>query len=238
HGLATLVDDPPYRLRSLLVFASGIGPDGVAAFASSPATSALEELRFHDDPISTRCVKSLCESPHLGALRRLQISRGRLDRDTIDALAGAPFSLDYLHLGSNPELGTDALRRLGDVANLRGLRHLVLDGCKGGDRVLAQLAASDAFPRLASLSLIHTDLTDAGIAALVRWPSFARLRHLWIGTNRLTDASIAAIAGVAQRLVFLETFQTKITAAAVAAQLPTVTHERGHTSHRPVPWPD
>jgi hypothetical protein len=57
---------------------------------------------------------------------------------------------------------------LSRLVNLPALEELNLDSCPVGDWAIAHLADNNVVPNLTSLDLADTDLTDLGMAHLVR----------------------------------------------------------------------
>ncbi len=73
------------------------------------------------------------------------------------------------------------------------LRHLDVSENSLGEFVGKQLERTVEFPKLHSLNLEHTQLSDAGISALVNWKGYQGLRKLILSRIAFNHASIRAL---------------------------------------------
>jgi uncharacterized protein (TIGR02996 family) len=136
-------------------------------------------LRFRGAPEYLRAVFA---SPHLGGLRRLDLSFNEaLDADGVAALACSPHlaSLTDLDLMGNV-LGDEGVRALADSPHLARLTSLVLSRNDIGLGVRS-LAASPQLGRLEVLDLGNNRITSEDALTLARSPYLPRL--IWLSLD-------------------------------------------------------
>jgi uncharacterized protein (TIGR02996 family) len=178
-GLAALVAGQGLPSVCCLDLGSnGIGPAGLKALAASPHLPGLRVLLLLNNPLGAGAAE-LGTSAHLGRLEVLDLSRTRVTRAALAALARGPVlgNLRRLNLASN------ALRanHLADLCSGTGLTRLIeldLDSNSLNDDALRRLAACPALGELQLLHLAGNTLSPDGVAALAASPHLGRLRAI------------------------------------------------------------
>jgi uncharacterized protein (TIGR02996 family) len=202
---------PPAPLGSQLVWRNGfvrsagvaIDLEGkplarqLARLLGHPSTRFLDELRLF---VPGRLILGALDLP---ALTRAELRAGSMSPAAARAIATARWpKLASLEVG----YGTRGAR-LADVAallvrsDLPELRHLGLSSADLADRLPPLLAASPLLPRLQTLDLSTSTLTDAGARALAsQRDAFHHLDVLDVRHNQLTAAGKRALRGLARRV--------------------------------------
>lgn len=142
-------------------------------------------------PLEPWHLKAIVESPHLGALRSLQIGKGALTGETTLILSEAPWvpALEKLVIPENElEHGAPAL-----LKRLRDVTWIWLSGSAVGPAGLEALTASPA-RRLEMLGLPSTRLDDASVKALAKSPLLATVTRLDLEWTGVKDRGVAALA--------------------------------------------
>jgi uncharacterized protein (TIGR02996 family) len=174
-GARALANSPHLaRLESLDLSDNSLGEDGVAALAGATGLPSLTALSLDATGLNAEGLARLARSPLPGRLRRLDLSRNRLDRGALQALVSSELAgLKELRLNWNSvgEEGAQALAR----APFRGLVRLELAHTRLGDAGVDALLETHGFPCLAILNLYGAGHGRGAEAALLRWP---RLSHL------------------------------------------------------------
>jgi uncharacterized protein (TIGR02996 family) len=166
----------------------------IPAVAARPELARVRELGFSMTTLDSAGIRHLCQSPHLGNLRRLIAAEGRIGPDGCETIAAATnlHRLEGLELDVNPLY--DGARVLFTSAKLAGLRSLHLCDCGIGDRGVRGLGDSGIPPVLTELHLGYNDLTDAGVRTLAGWPRLAALEQLVLYENQIGDDGALALA--------------------------------------------
>jgi uncharacterized protein (TIGR02996 family) len=198
----------------------GFGMGEMPSVADSPWLARLTRLRMSlDDPAAG----ILGRSPHLGNLRILDLSMGRIADDGAKALATSPHltrltelylhgneiggggvealaasphlcNLHLLHLGGNRNLRDRGAEALASATHLRELSELGLWYCNITGPGAAALARSTRLPGLTSLKLANNAVGDEGAIALAESPHLARLETLDLRLNQIGDAGAQGLA--------------------------------------------
>lgn len=216
--IALLVRRPVFaRLRALQLdyLDGGAEDEAVSAVAASPRSAGLRRL-FIDLEVGSDGCKALAESRHLGNLESLAIDYPIPARAVKQFASSRWFrNLRRLHLWAG---GGDVLRVLSDLPPMPRLVSLTLrEVGRAGPATLRRFAASEAFPRLAHLSLYGGRLKPEHVSALARgeWP----LRCLDLSQNEVRRAGCEAIAAApfAPTLRALELSECGVSAGGVQA---------------------
>uniref|UniRef100_A0A0G4HN59 Uncharacterized protein n=1 Tax=Chromera velia CCMP2878 TaxID=1169474 RepID=A0A0G4HN59_9ALVE len=197
QSLSTLVSAGRVpSLSELRVDLSGIGQEGMQAFATALGSS------------------------HVSALRRLDVVFGGIAPESaavqVGMLSGA---LSSGHLRRLEELWVRGVRVVEEVralcvglgsGRLSSLHRLRLRGCRlgaEGGRALSEVVVAEKLPSLRTLDVKHTELTDGGMRALTEgWMSCppSTLEDLDLSSNLLTgrvvDPLMTLLRGIARRL--------------------------------------
>jgi uncharacterized protein (TIGR02996 family) len=144
-------------------------------------------------------------------LRTLVFENQQMDDAGPEALASTQFeSLEVLSLAGN-RVGVPGLRALGTSKALSNVTSLDLSLNPVGEGIDALVTAS--MPKLASLHLAATEITDAHLDRLLRAPWIANLVELDLSDNAITDESAAMFASASlQNLASLHLRNTKLSA--------------------------
>lgn len=220
------------RLRSLGVIAPA-GNRGATALAECSHLAKLEELRFTgsawgDDARLYACapeelvlgapgVRKLAKSPHLRALRSVNLSNNPLGTEGAIATLGA-WRLENLEL-RYANVGDDFLRELVRLGAPE-LRSLSLAGGLFNEAALVALAsAARALPVLEELDLEKCDLDAELLAAFFKALALPKLRSLRLERNRLGEKGALALAATpyARQLTNLELGHNRIGKKGAAA---------------------
>jgi uncharacterized protein (TIGR02996 family) len=158
--------------------------------------------KHHSGPgITGAGISILAQSPHLAALKELDLTRHPISTVGGNALSEAAFlpSLEKLKLTATRIMNEAAIRI---VRGGRGkLRLLNLSNCVLDDRFLLQLVTLPEAASLRRLNLSINNIRDAGALALAGCESLRKLTALSLGKNLLTANS---------RIPLLNTFGGKV----------------------------
>ena len=207
-------------LRRLVLNNSALDVGVVRSLAGAALLDSVEELDLGTSAIGDEGAGLLARSPHLGQLRRLNLSSNGLGPAACAALGEGAFPcLRSLHLRAN-HVGDEGLRILArghELGKLRALHAshnritslgalelaeafpaelevLSLSWNRIGDAGAAALASARGACRLAALDLAYCELGDDAARALAAASSLSRLTTLDLGVNRIGDAGLAALA--------------------------------------------
>jgi uncharacterized protein (TIGR02996 family) len=204
-------------LRSLNLFDTKIGPEGLQALSSASflnqltelklgsnalgsghlgfltSTSALQVLELDEVGLTDADMAILAQAP-LSQLRELDLCENALSSDGLAAVAQAPglTLLTKLRLFQNP-LGEGA----GEVLAKASFKvsYLELDEVGLGDVGLSALVRSDRLESLTFLTVSENGLTAASARMLAQTPHLGQLRHLDLSENPLgSDGALAVLA--------------------------------------------
>jgi uncharacterized protein (TIGR02996 family) len=162
----------------------------MSALAATPYLAQVETLTFQDyfqSPVTDAGLHALAESPHLGRLTALGLSRNNITDDGLSALAAAPWlcGLSVLILGSNGLTGR-GLRPLLEAPHPPRLTSLFLSDNALGDRAIEALARSPLLQEVTSLALSDNGLTDRAVNALITSPYLSKLTTLQLNRNNIS----------------------------------------------------
>jgi hypothetical protein len=163
-------DERLANLRSLALFRSQIGPDGIAAITGSAKLGpGLRRLLLGRNKLGEAGAIALSGPTGITDLELLDLDCNRLDGASIRALVRAPLlaGVRTLNLSNNP-IGPEGCAALAACPHLGSLEQLFLHGCQ---------------------------LDDSSVALLLRAPFMARLRNLALSENQLSLATVERIAG-------------------------------------------
>jgi uncharacterized protein (TIGR02996 family) len=223
--------------RLVLDLASSDGLDPLASANAFPELGALTLMRSHSSGaaeaiargpfpklraltvggIHNSSFRTVLRAPWCPQLQVLDVSNGRLNDRSVQALAKAPVAanLRALVLGNNP-IGPAGLRALGDGEAFPNLVRLDLDGHQP-----TEVSAADVrrfltklnLPRLVDLYLDGWPLHTAGAQALAANPAAANLVGLSLARCGLTDRGFAALVRSPhlQRLELFKAMDNRIT---------------------------
>jgi uncharacterized protein (TIGR02996 family) len=160
------------------------------AIAQLPQLGGVEELDLGGNRSGGAKVAALLRSPHLGRVRRLDLTESGLDGVAYRRLAEAAVpSLNDLTLNANTFTGQGRT-----------------------------LAAAEPTWKLERLALQNASVAAADVVALASWTALASLRHLDLAWNRLPVAVCEAIAG-SKHLAKLESIDLTYTTMGAAGIL-------------------
>ncbi|MFL5341256.1 MAG: TIGR02996 domain-containing protein [Gemmataceae bacterium] len=186
-------------LREIVVALINPFPQARSLF-DSPHLIGLSGLTVHGTLLPQEA-HALAQSPHMGALRRLDLTNIGLAPDLVEEVVGLrnlrglrELNLSQIPLSNN---GVEALARNPGWANLEELR---LSKTTFYDRGLQALAESPLLARLSRLDVSHNFITPAGLSALLDSPLQGRLTELDVSHNRLGEM---AVSGLRRRVVGL-----------------------------------
>ena len=178
------------------------GGRGTELAACEPL-SRLHELEFADyfrEPFTASDMMALANSPHLGKLRVLRLSRNNLGDAGVYALAGAAWLAGVVALDlTDNGLSLDGVFALGRTRHpfrpfsLRLARNPI--GVADGLFPLPtgfSISTPDILTEVMGLDLTHCNLTGRGVALLAALPLPA-LRELDLSDNRIDDAGARAL---------------------------------------------
>jgi uncharacterized protein (TIGR02996 family) len=194
------------NLTDLVLESNEIGT-GLASLAASPVCSNLETVNLEECELNRGRVQALTDSPHLGRLRELKLSRNGVGYQGMIALAtsGRLKSLTHLEVGDDLAFEDSPPPKV--FPKVRTPRLVWLDLYLGslGDDATQRLAGWNALARLTHLLLSNNAIRTDGAAALARSPHLANLTHLDLNGNDLGPHGAEALAAspVMKRLKFL-----------------------------------
>jgi uncharacterized protein (TIGR02996 family) len=160
------------------------------------AGTLLRRVPPPDRLILYACRDALAASPLIEGLTDLDLSKGHVGPEGVEALAATtrPTRLETLDLTECPvgDRGVVALAASPVAAMLRRLRLSLTDVGPVG---AAALVSSPRLAGLEELALTAGPLGDEAASALLRSPHLARLRVLWIRKDRLSAATLRELHG-------------------------------------------
>jgi uncharacterized protein (TIGR02996 family) len=198
-SLASILrDSPPRRLR-VLDCTGGIGDEGLAALAASPAMSELGELHLSTCYLTDEGLKALAASPHLRRFEELNLWHNYTVRDAgLEALAASEVLAPVRRLNLEAcSVGIEGLRALASSSYLGSLQELDLSlNWSGGlqNKGARVLATAAGLAGLRALRLNMCKIGPRGVVALARSPHLSRLEVLDLGKNPLRSEGLTALA--------------------------------------------
>lgn len=221
------------RLSSLGVIAPA-GNRGAAALADCSSLAKLETLRFtgsawgddariyscpvEDLQLGSQGVRLLASSPHLRAVRSLNLSNNPLGTEGAVAVLRGAWELENLEL-RYASVGGEFLEELARVGAPK-LRSLSLAGGLFSEVSLVRFAeAARALPALEELDLEKCDLGADTFVELFKAVKLPKLRSLRLERNRLGEKGALALAAApwAKQLTNLELGHNRIGQKGAAA---------------------
>jgi uncharacterized protein (TIGR02996 family) len=200
-GLHILLRSPHLgRLRALDLSFNGLTDSGVRRLAGCRSIAKLTHLYLNDNVhLSGAGMSALAASPHLAALRELDVSANRIGDTGLTALARSR-TLARLHtlrvrangigeVGCAALAGSDLLGRM-----LRRHRRLDLRHNAIGPTGVAALAAALYLAAAEELDFEKNGLDNAAVVALVESRFTGRLKALHLRDNQIGDAGAVALA--------------------------------------------
>jgi uncharacterized protein (TIGR02996 family) len=192
-------------LRTLHLNRCGSAAANLRSLVASPYWRQAEELRMHNALIPENHLGPLFESTGPPGLRTLDVSANFFRDDGVAGLCNAPWAdaLTYLDLSSN-YLTDEALKTFALCGRFTRLRTLHLsrnnndlDGAARTDRLtdvgFRAIAESPALANLRMLAVSATDVTAAGVDALLNGPHW-RLAGLGLAGCGLSGDSVRVLA--------------------------------------------
>jgi Leucine-rich repeat (LRR) protein len=173
-----------------LALASGITDRGAESLCASPNVKHVERLNLQRNQLEEGAIRALVESPYLTQLRALHLGRNPLNEASITRLSEHKLSLSLLDL-DRTSLNDRMVQILVDTGALRGIRELNLSNNILGRDACRALARC---PDLEVLFLHNCGLHDDDVEALLHNSQLRSLRNLALSENQLTDKSIALLA--------------------------------------------
>lgn len=200
-GLHILLRSPHLgRLRALDLSFNGLNDSGVRLLAGCRSLAKLTCLYLNDNVhLSGAGMAALAASPHLAALRELDVSANLIGDTGLTALARsrALVRLHALRLRANGigEAGCAALA-VSDLLGrmLRRHRRLDLRHNAIGPAGVAALAASPHLAAAEELDFEKNGLDNAAVVALVESRFTGHLKALHLRDNQIGDAGAIALA--------------------------------------------
>jgi hypothetical protein len=156
------------RLRRLDLSQCGLFDEGADALARAPMLASLEELRLCYDDLSIDALRAFVGSPHLGALRHLDV-------------------------GANPTIGDEGVAFLLASPWVRRLETLSLSHAGLTDAGVDAIVASEYVTELFELDLSVNDITSVGVMALAHAQNLKSLRALHVDTDGIDEEAIEAL---------------------------------------------
>lgn len=200
-GLHVLLRSPHLgRVRALDLSFNGLTDSGARLLAGCKPLAKLTRLFLNDNVhLSGAGVAALAASPHLAALRELDVSANRIGDTGLTALANSR-TLTQLHtvrvrangigeFGFGALAGSELLGRM-----LRRHRRLDLRHNAIGPAGLVALAASPHLAAAEELDFEKNGLDNAAVFALVGSQFTGRLKALHLRDNQIGDAGAVALA--------------------------------------------
>ncbi len=181
-GIRALARAALENLRGLDLHGNPIGPDGIGWLAEAGLRGPLDSLDVGDTQLGDVGARHLARAPTLRSTARLYLRRNGIGVRGVTELTRLP-AVTRLNLASNP-LGPEAGPVLAQ-ASLDGLGSLSLLETQLGDAGVVALARTARWPALATLQLARNDLGDPAATALAR--SLLPLRSLSLWGNRITE---------------------------------------------------
>lgn len=193
--LTRLIESPAAPvLRSIQLY-NGVAPEDLLILAASPHLHALRTLDLGYCPAAAQTLPALVASPHLAGLEHLHLTYGSLGPEGAAALANAwtlP-RLRSLSLG-RCELGDTGLRALARNPLLQSVTRWDLHANHLGPDAAHDLAALDGEDGLELLNLTANPIGDAGALAFAACPRLTFDTLLTLSSTRITDVGARALA--------------------------------------------
>lgn len=151
-----------------------------------PQWRLVRRLDLSFGGVDDETMEAIARLPALGTLSILELSDNAIGNVGLRALAASPYvtRLKELSLARN-EIGAAGTELLAASTYLVALERLDLSDNAIGMRGAAALAQATALERLRSLDVSANDIRDAGFASLVASPVLQRLERLIAGSNRI-----------------------------------------------------
>jgi hypothetical protein len=186
-------DDRLTKLRSLALFRSKIGPEGISAIISSKLLGGgLRRLLLGRNQLGEAGVSAIAGDTKIADLELLDLDCNRLDGPAIEALTRAPLlaGVRTLNLSNNP-IGAEGCAALADCAYLSSLEQLFLHGCQLDDDAVEILLSAPFMARLRNLALSENQLSIATVERIAAAREL-RLRELDICHNHFVESEAQA----------------------------------------------
>jgi hypothetical protein len=202
-GMRSLADTALLGTVESLHLTAADNMDSVAvALAEASNARSIRDLSFRVEgmappkPLTSAGLTALAGSPHLSAVRSLDLYLNAVDAAGVKVLAKSEFlaRLERLVLTHNP-LGAASAKALAASPHLGNLTDLRLGFCKLGATSSAALLASPRLGKLEVLNLTENGVEDPAVRSLLAGAAFASLRVLGLGFNKLTDAGVESLVG-------------------------------------------
>jgi hypothetical protein len=193
EGAEALAKSPHLgRLRALNLGWCEIGEAGARALARSPNMASVRSLDLSGEELG-QGLAALLESPHLGGLRKLVLSKGAISLEGAEALRGVacPAALEQIEL-KRVYLKPPVMAALAQAPMLRAVRGLTFGS---GDQswAVARLLASEHVCGLRELEL-KGGQDEAVLLALAQNEALAGLEALSIESCALSERACDALA--------------------------------------------
>ena len=190
------IDAPFAALRTLDLSENPITADTLRGLWFTHALERLHTLRIDDAGIDEVVAEGFSDiaAPGLPGLRHLALAGNALSGGGLWELAESPLlgSLDTLDLSRNGLFWRD-LRGLTRAVRSMGLDALILDGNTIEDEGVPFLVGWGALRDLRHLSLARNRITDQGAHQLAEAPWLASLERLDLSENFIGDAGAQAL---------------------------------------------
>ncbi|HEY1189025.1 MAG TPA: TIGR02996 domain-containing protein [Gemmata sp.] len=173
----------------------GMTDDDFAALVASPHLGRLKRLDLSIGACGDRALRALAANPVLSGLEELTLYSCAVTAPGVAVLVGSPVvaNLRRLDLNSNP-LGDDGAAAVARSPHLGRLRSLEMGANRLGDAGARALAGAPALAGLRRLELWMNHIGPEGIRALARAPHLGPLGYLNLDANALGDAGAEALA--------------------------------------------
>jgi len=169
-----------------------IGPKGIGKLSASNKMSKLSTLLLEENKIGDAGLRSLMESPYI-ALAELVVNWNEIGDEGLTALAKSQSakSLISLDLRAN-EISDRGLRALAESKNVASLKKLLIDGNRAITSSGQIFFSSNS--KLAKLEHLAIDcLDDEAATAFANTSAFPKLRSLDLQTSELSDSVLSAL---------------------------------------------
>lgn len=163
-----------------------IGDEGFIALLPKLSSIVDLELGYNRAGCGTASALGACLT-----LKKLGVSRNRMEDAGARAIAATNLRLDVLDLSDNA-ITADGMAALARSNFLQSLQVLVMSRNRFGDDGAKYLALSNMRPR--ELDLNECAIGDPGVVALASSPILSRVETLGLGENRIGDEGLAALA--------------------------------------------
>jgi uncharacterized protein (TIGR02996 family) len=170
---------------------NGLTQAQAAELGGRSELARVRSLRVTESSLATKGATALFASPHLAALRELDLTRAGVDAGGLAGLRASTLEdLELLALSGN-RVSPDELLSFIDGAPLERLRELRLAGLVPGSLGAAIAGSCAKAPLLETMDLASNHYSDENVASLV--PALEKVRRLRLEQNSVGPKGVAAL---------------------------------------------